>query len=79
MSQTHAHPNQEPGAKEAKGHKESAAAETEGHSKSHAAHLDADAAPHTKPQGNLRQGAAPGALRQPPSVVSRIGKDHKGE
>jgi hypothetical protein len=36
------------------------------HERSHAAHLNAKGKQHTKPEGNLRQGPAPGALRQPP-------------
>jgi hypothetical protein len=46
------------------------------HEKSHAAHLG-DAHEHTKPEGNLRHGAAPGELREPPMVQQRIGKQHK--
>lgn len=46
------------------------------HAKSHAAHLG-HAEEHTKPAGNLRQGAAPGELREPPMMVSRVGKDHR--
>lgn len=52
-------------------------AETGGHSHSAAAHLNSKGAPHTKPAGNLRQGADPGALREPPMVVQRVGKQHK--
>jgi hypothetical protein len=36
------------------------------HEPSQAAHLNANKKQHTKPEGNLRQGSAPGALRQPP-------------
>lgn len=53
--------------------------DTGGHPHSPAAHLDTDAKPHTKPAGDLRQGAAPGALREPPQEVSRIGKEHRGQ
>lgn len=36
------------------------------HNRSHAAHLEEDAGtPHTKPSGNLRQGAYPTGRRQP--------------
>ncbi len=36
------------------------------HERSHAAHLNDDTAkPHTKPEGNLRQGSHPGGRRQP--------------
>ncbi len=47
------------------------------HSHSHAAHLGEHTKGNTKPAGNLRQGAAPGSLREPPMVVSRIGKEHR--
>jgi hypothetical protein len=36
------------------------------HDRSHATHLDTTGKQHTKPEGNLRQGSAPGARRQPP-------------
>lgn len=42
------------------------AAEEGGHARSHAAHLGTADEPHTKPEGNLRQGSAPGELREPP-------------
>lgn len=48
-----------------------------GHAHSHAAHLGAHVNDHTKPAGNLRQGASPGELREPPQEVSRIGKEHR--
>ena len=51
--------------------------ETGSHPHSHAAHLGNDGGGHTKPAGDLRQGSAPGALRQPPQEVSRIGKQHR--
>ena len=47
------------------------------HEKSHAAHLGGAAHEQTRPQGNLRQGAAPGELREPPQEVSRVGKEHR--
>jgi hypothetical protein len=47
------------------------------HEKSHAAHLGGAAHEHTKPQGNLRQGAAPGELREPPQEIGRVGKEHR--
>jgi hypothetical protein len=53
-------------------------AEHGGHSHSAAAHLQVEGAPHTKPEGNLRHGSHPGALREPPMVVQRVGKQHRG-
>jgi hypothetical protein len=53
--------------------------ETGNHHHSHAAHLGNDNVQHTKPAGDLRQGSAPGALRQPPQEVSRVGKQHRGQ
>lgn len=47
------------------------------HEKSHAAHLGGNVHDRTRPEGNLRQGAAPGELRQPPQETSRIGKEHR--
>lgn len=56
------------------------------HSHSQAAHLhieDANAYlsdkenAQTKPEGNLRQGAHPTGLREPPMEVSRVGKQHR--
>lgn len=52
--------------------------ENGGHARSAAAHLGS-VHEHTKPQGNLRQGAAPGELREPPQQVSRVGKSHRGQ
>jgi hypothetical protein len=49
------------------------------HAHSHAAHLGAHVNEHTKPAGNLRHGASPGALREPPQEVSRMGKQHRGQ
>ena len=85
MSQTKAHPDH------AKQHHQEKVQETfvdsvaepipapeqDSHAHSHAAHLHTDASEHTKPAGNMRQGAAPGALRQPPEVMTRIGKQHR--
>ena len=53
-------------------------AESGGHSQSAAAHLHGGGEPHTKPAGNLRQGSNPGALREPPMNLQRIGKQHRG-
>lgn len=88
MSQTHAHP--EKSAKhsdDSKAMHEADAAAVEpqpipaaeegNHARSHAAHLHAPVDANTKPAGNLRQGAAPGALRQPPQEISRAGKQHR--
>jgi hypothetical protein len=51
--------------------------ETGNHPHSHAAHLGNDNDEHTKPAGDLRKGSAPGALRQPPQEVGRVGKQHR--
>lgn len=90
MSQTHAHPDKhakhnaaEKAMHEADVHAPGIEADpipapdTGNHPRSHAAHLDAGADAHTKPAGNLRQGSEPGALRQPPQEISRIGKQHR--
>jgi hypothetical protein len=53
-------------------------AENGGHAHSAAAHLKSDAAEHIKPEGNFRQGSHPGTLREPPMVVQRVGKQHRG-
>ena len=54
------------------------AAEHGNHDRSPAAHLNEQPVhDHTKPQGNLRQGSAPGARREPPMVVQRVGKQHR--
>ncbi|MDF2435270.1 MAG: hypothetical protein JWP44_4901 [Mucilaginibacter sp.] len=37
-----------------------------GHPRSHAAHPDEKGSVQTKPPGDLRQGASPGELREPP-------------
>ena len=48
------------------------------HAHSHAAHLVEDQKDtKTKPEGNLRQGSEPGARREPPMDIGRIGKDHR--
>jgi hypothetical protein len=47
------------------------------HPRSHAAHLGNDGRDHTKPAGDLRQGSTPGALREPPQELSRIGKQRR--
>ncbi len=52
-------------------------AENGSHAHSPAAHLEIGGKEHTKPAGNLRQGSHPGALREPPMVVQRVGKQHK--
>lgn len=54
-------------------------AEEGGHSHSAAAHLHIAGKPHTKPEGVLRNGAPPDAIRQPPSIVQRVGKGRRGE
>lgn len=90
MSQTHAHPEKKHDEKhnhagETIEQQAAPAVEADpvpapedgGHAHSHAAHLDESATPHTKPAGNLRQGSAPGALREPPMEVSRAGKQHR--
>jgi hypothetical protein len=53
-------------------------AEHGAHAHSAAAHLEVSGSEHTKPEGNLRHGSQPGALRQPPMVVQRVGKQHRG-
>ena len=45
--------------------------------RSQTAHLGGTVHAHTKPAGNLRHGAAPGELREPPQEVSRVGKEHR--
>jgi hypothetical protein len=52
-------------------------AENGSHAHSSAAHLKLDHDEHTKPEGNLRHGSHPGALREPPMVTQRVGKEHK--
>lgn len=52
-------------------------AEQGGHAHSHAAHLGTDAQADTKPADDLRGGYEPDALRQPPSVFERSGKQHR--
>lgn len=53
-------------------------ADNGGHAHSAAAHLEIGGSEHTKPAGNLRQGSHPGARREPPMVVQRVGKQHRG-
>ena len=53
------------------------APENGGHPRSPAAHLGGTPHEHTKPAGNFRQGASPGQLREPPQVISRVGKQHR--
>ncbi len=88
MSQTHAHPDKHTNhSGDAKAMHEADAAGVEAqpipapeegsHARSHAAHLHAPADAHTLPAGNLRQGSAPGALKQPPQEISRAGKQHR--
>lgn len=47
-----------------------------GRARSHAAHLGNEGHGSTKPAGP-RPGVMPGALREPPQVTSRVGKDHR--
>lgn len=50
-----------------------------GHSHSHAAHLDEKGSVDTTRRlPDLRQSPSPGALRQPPANLNRIGKQHRG-
>ena len=86
MSQTKAHPEQESVKKhgdplEQVNTVDHAApvppGENGGHDHSPAAHLESQGKPNTKPAGNLRQGSHPEALREPPTVVQRVGKQHK--
>jgi hypothetical protein len=55
------------------------APENGNHARSHAAHLGGHVDEHTKRAGNLRQGAAPAERREPPMIISRVGKDHRGQ
>jgi hypothetical protein len=48
-----------------------------GHPRSAAAHLDITGPEHPKPEGNVRHGSHPGALREPPMVIQRVGKQHR--
>ena len=50
-----------------------------GHSHSHAAHLSGGEPDTKRRLPDLRRSPAPGALRQPPAVVQRIGKQHRGQ
>lgn len=47
------------------------------HKKSHAAHLGGSVQDHTKPEGDLRYGVAPGELREPPQDIRRVGKQKR--
>ena len=47
------------------------------HAHSYAAHLGNPMRERTAPAGNFRQGAG-GQLREPPQMISRIGKQHRG-
>ena|SRR5438309_7759872 len=50
-----------------------------GHEKSHAAHLGGTVHDKTKPVGDIRQRfSASTDLREPPMVVQRVGKQHRG-
>jgi hypothetical protein len=50
--------------------------ENGGHEKSHAAHLG-HVHEQTKPADKLKQGMGANTLREPPMVVSRVGKQHR--
>jgi hypothetical protein len=50
--------------------------ENGGHEKSHAAHLG-HVHEQTKPADKLKQGVGSNTLREPPMVVSRVGKQHR--
>lgn len=58
-------------------HADAVPGDDKAHAHSHAAHLQAEGNEHTKPAGNLRQGAEPGALREPPQDPGRIGKSFR--
>ena len=47
------------------------------HAHSHAAHLKSDAQPNTKGEDTLHEGRQPGALREPPMVPQRSGKQQR--
>lgn len=51
--------------------------ENGGHEKSHAAHLG-HVHESTKPADKLKQGMGSNTLREPPMVVSRVGKQNRG-
>ena len=82
MSQSKAHPDpkkqtthsSERGKLEETGVDVVPASEHASHDHSHAAHLQEDGNKHAVGGNNKRQGAAPGALRQPASVQERNGK-----
>ena len=48
-----------------------------GHEKSHAAHLGGKVHEETTPADKLQQGAKSSTLREPPTVVQRVGKQHR--
>ena len=48
-----------------------------GHAHSQAAHLHEAGEVDTSPTGDLRHGSEPGALKQPPSEISRTGKQRR--
>ena len=87
MSQTKAHPDH--GVHHEKKHEEPVAASPEAaanpipapeegpHARSHAAHLQSDAREHTMQAGDIKHGMTPGALKQPPEVMTRVGKQHR--
>ena len=58
-------------------HPDAVPGEDNAHAHSHAAHLSAEGKAHTKPEGNLRQGASPGERREPPHDQARIGKSSR--
>ncbi len=68
---------------EADSHSRDAQAETipapekGGHAHSQAAHLHQAGEVDTSPTGDLRHGSEPGALKQPPSEISRTGKQRR--
>ena len=48
------------------------------HERSHAAHLGGKVHEQTKAADKLREGMSSSTLREPPMVMSRIGKQHRG-
>lgn len=54
-------------------------ADSGSHSHSHAAHLSGGEADTKRRLPDLRRSPAPGALREPPANVQRIGKQHRGQ
>ena len=53
------------------------APEDGGHQRSYAAHLGGPVHAQTKPADKMKQGVVSSELREPPMVVSRVGKQHK--